>query len=547
MVELGSDQVTIGNNLNEFMVKIFALKNPTIYFHNLAFDISFIYDWLLRNGYEYDEERNSESFNAIISSDNKIYETTIIIKKFNKRYKKVTFRDSYKKLPFTVARIAKAYKLPMLKGNIDYKLQRPRNWVITPTERLYIENDVLIIAKALEIQFEQGLTKMTIGSDAMHTFKSMIPKSHFENMFPVLDSEVDDYIRKFYKGGFTYAMPKYRRRIMGKGLSFDVNSLYPSVMYDRWLPIKKPIYFKGKYKHDENYPLFIQSIRVDFKIKPDHIPTVQLKGTWSFINGVEYSTESNGEVILYLTSVDLKLFLDHYDCLSIEYLEGYKFQQAKGMFCDYIDKFMAIKENSTGAIRENAKLLLNNLYGKFATNPDVTGKYVTLKNDVVSYQLLDPKFRDPVYTAMGAFITAYAREKTIRTAQANYDRFMYADTDSIHLWGTETPDIEIHDSKLGYWGFEYMFSKSKYVRSKMYMEKIIIRSENKNFKPIGKYQLMKSYGYEMVVKGAGIPESQRLNATFENYDIGFKYVKLKPKRVKGGNILIEEVSEVKIS
>ena len=52
---------------------------------------------------------------------------------------------------------------------------------------------------------------------------------------------------------------------------------------------------------------------------------------------------------------------------------------------------------------------------------------------------------------MGCFITAYAREKTIRTSQAikdysiekyGKDLSCYSDTDSIHIIGKDIPNID---------------------------------------------------------------------------------------------------------
>ena len=84
----------------------------------------------------------------------------------------------------------------------------------------------------------------------------------------------------------------------------------------------------------------------------------------------------------------------------------------------------------------------------------------------------------------GCFITAYAREKTIRTSQAikdysiekyGIDKYIYSDTDSIHC----LLDIEemkqfcdIDDIKLGAWKHEASFTKGKFIRQKCYLEKI---------------------------------------------------------------------------
>ena len=60
---------------------------------------------------------------------------------------------------------------------------------------------------------------------------------------------------------------------------FDVNSLYPYVMYEKNLPFGIPLYFKGKYKENKTYNLFIQNLRCNFKLKKNYIPTIQLKNT----------------------------------------------------------------------------------------------------------------------------------------------------------------------------------------------------------------------------------------------------------------------------
>ena len=65
-----------------------------------------------------------------------------------------------------------------------------------------IKNDVLIVAKALKVLFNENLKKMTQGSNALHDFKEMLSKSKFEHYFPDLDYEVDKDLRKAYKRWF---------------------------------------------------------------------------------------------------------------------------------------------------------------------------------------------------------------------------------------------------------------------------------------------------------------------------------------------------------
>ena len=112
----------------------------------------------------------------------------------------------------------------------------------------YIKNDVLIVAQALNVLFKENLKKMTQGSNALNDFKNIISKRRFERYFPPLEKWADEDIRKAYKGGFTYLNPIYKEKDVEEGIVLDVNSLYPSVMYNSYLPYCRPIFFQGEYK-----------------------------------------------------------------------------------------------------------------------------------------------------------------------------------------------------------------------------------------------------------------------------------------------------------
>ena len=294
---------------------------------------------------------------------------------------------------------------------------------------------------------------------------------------------------------------------------------FNGVMYYEDMPCGVPIPFTGEYEQDEMYPLYIQKIKIDFEIKKDHIPTVQVKKSY-FYNDTEYLERSSGDVVLWVTNIDLDVIKEQYDILYIEYLGGWKFKKVNGIFRDYIDKFMAIKKTTKGAKRLLAKLLLNNLYGKFATNPNVTGKIPYLdEDDIVRYKLDEPEIKEPVYTALGVFITSYARAKTQRTAQALYHRFCYADTDSIHIVGEEIPtNIDVDDVELGKWALESTFERARFIRAKTYVEEYSDGTLN--------------------VKCAGMPQALKELVTYDNFLTGLKLEgKLLPKKYKGGVIL----------
>jgi hypothetical protein len=344
----------------------------------------------------------------------------------------------------------------------------------------------------------------------------------FRKWFPVLDIETDTMIRKSYKGGFTYLNPRYANLEI-KGVVFDVNSLYPSVMYYNPLPIGYPISYEGQYEFDEYYPLYIQHIRVGFILKQGYLPTIQVKNNFLFVS-TEYLESSKGEIIdLYLTNVDLELFLKHYDIQYIEYVSGVKFQSCINIFKEYIDKWYAVKNTEKGAKKEVAKLMLNSLYGKFATNPARLKKIPYLDEDeIVKFYESDVEYCEPIYTPIGCFITAWARFKTISSAQKVYDRFIYADTDSLHLEGFDIPtEIDIDQKRLGAWKHESTFIRGKFLRAKTYME---TDEDGKT-----------------LIKCAGMPKDCKALVTYDNFHIGEKFAgKLRPVKYKGG-IILEDV------
>ncbi|RZI37999.1 hypothetical protein EGT07_36435, partial [Herbaspirillum sp. HC18] len=130
-----------------------------------------------------------------------------------------------------------SFNFPIKKGSIDYEKPRPIGYQPTDDEWDYLKNDIQIMAMALKIMFDQGLTRMTRGSDALGDYKDWVKitygKSRFKQWFPVLSLGFDKDLRKAYKGGFTWVNKVFQGKNIGEGIVFDVNSLYPSQMYDR--------------------------------------------------------------------------------------------------------------------------------------------------------------------------------------------------------------------------------------------------------------------------------------------------------------------------
>ena len=529
--EIESGVITIGETLDAFIGKIkYNDEIEKVYFHNLKFDGEFILNWLFRNGFRFSENKTiyPGEFTTLISDMGTFYTIKV---NFDKNM--ITFVDSLKIIPLPVAKIPKAFGLQESKGSIDYSFLRPIGYKLTENEKDYIAHDVSIVAAALKQVFDGGLLKITQAANALDSYKKLVGKKNFERWFPALDS--DKWLRRSYKGGFTYADPRFQGKDIQTGSVYDVNSLYPSVMYKYPMPYGHPVWFDGKPKKDKIYPLYIVAFTCEFRLKPGMIPTIQLKHTMRF-SDTEYLTSSDGEdITLTLTSVDCDLFFKHYDVFDLEWIGGYKFMARDDMFRQYIDHWTEVKTAATlegnKGKRTMAKLMLNSLYGKFGMNPVARSKWPrwNADADMVQYHDGPDEIRKPLYVAVASFTTAYARRETITAAQANYGGFMYADTDSLHLLGEDMPsNIKVDAVELGAWKKEKVFSRARFIRAKTYIEEVVEMDGERLSAP------------KLEITCAGMPARCHDHVTFDNFHTGLRVPgKLQHKRVPGGVVLSE--------
>ena len=386
------DNVFIDLNINSFMEHMLNYTDDDldVYFHNLKFDGTFILSWLKENDMWHELSYDGEllslagrkakdyfryaydyAYTYCVSDLGQWYSITII---YDGKY--IMFKDSLKLLPFTVRQIGKSFKTKYQKLEMEYDGHDAPNQKLLPHEVDYIKNDVTIVAMALKKFFDEGLTKMTQASNAMYDYKKIITPKYFKEFYPELSIELDGEIRSSYRGGFTYLNPIYANKVVGEGIVLDVNSLYPSVMYEKPMPFGKPIFFSGRYTPDETYDLYIQRLACSFKVKKNMIPTIQLKGNLSFMPN-EYVEDTKGQIVtLTLTSVDLKLFLEHYEPTSpIEWGGGWKFRSITGLFTEYIDKWSGnkIKAKEEG---NHGLYLISKLFQK------LIDKYVAVRYNV---------------------------------------------------------------------------------------------------------------------------------------------------------------------
>ena len=358
-------------------------------------------------------------------------------------------------------------------------------------------------------------------------------------------------------------------------------------------PIGEPTFWKGNYIPQDaitGCKYFFVRIKTRFYLKKGKLPFIQIKNTLKYKSTEALETSDiydsrtgkyyreymdfDGSikpaiVELTLTMTDYALILEHYDLEDFEILDGCYFNSAIGIFDRYIEKYKKIKLEGKGAVRELAKLFLNNLYGKLATNTDSSFKVAYVKEDKsVGFYTVTADDKKPVYIPAGSAVTSYARNFTIRAAQKNYhgaDKrgFVYADTDSIHcdLTPDELVGIKVHEKNFCCWKLESCWDVGWFVRQKTYIEHIT----KENLSPIETpFYSVKCAGMpdkckELFLKSmAGyIPsdddeytedELEFLTTKREltDFTVGLKVPgKLMPKRIRGGILLVDTFYEMR--
>lgn len=621
-VELGTENVTIQTSIDawfKYICDLAVYDNLVVYFHNLKFDGNFIL-WHLMYKTDFEVAATEISDGSIIWDDRRKlrgHTFTYSVGRLGQWYNiviktnghTIEIRDSLKLLPFALKKIGNDFKTKHQKLSIEYEGERHAGGNITPEERQYIANDVLVIKEALEIMYQQGHTKLTIGSCCMSEYKTIVQHefADFRNMFPAMDtfaideqtygeSNADSYIRHAYRGGWCYLVHGKENQIFHHGTTADVNSLYPSVMSSESgsvYPYGKPTFWTGDKipeiltsAFSASYYYFVK-IRTRFKLKEGYLPFIQIKGNPCYkgtecletsdiyYNGKYYDhyIDKSGQpqaayVTLTLTCTDWELMKEHYDLIDCTVLSGCYFKAHAGFFDEYIDKYRKIKETSKGAQRQIAKLFLNNLYGKMATSTDSSFKFASTADDeILHFQNIVENEKEAIYIPIGAAITSYARNFTIRAAQQNYygkDKagFIYADTDSLHmnLPPEEVKGIKVHPTAFCCWKLESCWDDAIFIRQKTYAEHVT----HEDLEPVDnpyweikcaglpdhcKQLFMASIGEITLPTDKLSPEEIdfiHTPRTITDFHDGLKIPgKLVPRRIKGGVVLERTTFELR--
>jgi len=356
--------------IREFLTFILRHKyrGLTIYAHNGGrFDFNFIMEILKDMPYKFEMIFQGSRCLMI-----KIYQREYIDRNGKRHSDVIKLCDSVGLLRFRLDDLTKDFDVLHKKLNFMDKQENERDYEYL--YRLYKENDerfhdylmhdVLGLHEVLTkfdnlLKNNNGLLGLTIASTSMKTFQ----KGYLKKDLIMSDRTLNDEMKLAYYGGRTEIFRMYLPE--DKYRCYDINSLYPYVMFNNSFPIGKPKIVKNVDKKTIQEYMGITECKV-ITPKELYLPVLPFKMKMGNHNKLIFPL---GKMEGYWDNHQLRKAIEL----------GYKVIPKKGfifesdyLFKDYVKNFYELKKNSKSGTPSYilAKLLLNALYGKFAQGQD---------------------------------------------------------------------------------------------------------------------------------------------------------------------------------
>ena len=461
-------------------------KNVCIYIYNLSFEWSFLLPVLLEHGFKAVDRLNDNSEKEFSSVTTKSVSSVWDIEiKFSKKHGKIILKDLAKIYGGGLSKVAKSFNLETQKGEIDYRLNRLHNYTITQEEKEYCFKDTRIIIEILQ-KLTEDKDFWNISSIASYSMKNLLkegfpktfkPYKEFRKMYPELDQEETDFLRKGVEGGITYATPKYQfKDIKAKVYHIDIHQAHPFSAWKHLYPYGKGEYFTGEPPKGK-----ISACRIRIGYDGVYLHSI-IK-----LIGMDYIEDFE----LVVWNFEIPTMIKCYKNLRIKYIDGYAYKMRFLPWRHYYEnnyrKRLIAKKNHDDFNTLRYKLLNNSSYGKLLEKPhnDI------MLNCINSLGLIDSIVRMKegkdikvnakyTYLPVGSSIPARTRVYLVETAlKFGWEKILYFDTDSIFiLWDEDvekiwqSPAINKEDF-LGGWALEETIGRCQFTAPKRYKTQLL--------------------------------------------------------------------------
>lgn len=478
-----NNEIVVGRTLIEWLLTLNKLyeyydlneeKRLLIYVHNLSYDFTYFYQFLLGT-YGEPEILAVKAHKILIA-----------------RFGGLEFRCSYllSNMSLALWGIKLNSTVRKMVGAIDYEAQHYPDEELTQEDWDYMANDVLSLKENVyrEMLFYNdncsSIPYTSTGYVRRDTRKACQKDKTYRPWFRETRLDAEIYLRhvEAFAGGLTHG----NRHLGGKTIKGvghdDAKSHYPSQQQLRYFPAGPWLHYY-KYSVDgqlSDYTFkklineqccLITIMFNNLKIKP-HVtcPCVskhKISNFWDvdFRNDMNKKGTDNGKVLyaygnvmLTVTELDLYWIFRQYDTDGYLVVDLWTSERGrmKQPILDTVNSYFKNKETlPDGQLRDKSKNKLNGIYGMTATNPvrqEVTFNYDTLEwieepakgldelqGELDKYYRSRNNFNNYSY---GVYTTAWARYTLLTYIEdvIGYENFVYADTDSAFY--IKKPEIE---------------------------------------------------------------------------------------------------------
>lgn len=493
-------------------------KKCYIYFHNLgSFDGVFI----LKTMVKYKEK--DDIYECLIRN-NRIYKI---------KYNKITFLDSMLLINESLDNISKNL-LKKRKEEIDYNIFKDYKSCIENKNKIikYMLKDVkllyeiiITVKKRIFKLFNINITKnITIPSIGLNIYRK-----NYINDYEIINTKdyLYDYIKNSYHGGLTnIILPK-----IDEGYIYDINSLYPYVMKEKYMPTGQYKFIYKDFKDISEYFGFIECkiyIPKDIDIPP---LTTKIEGTL---------IQPTGKIKGVFFSEEIKNALK-YGCKIIDIYKVCNFEKKEIIFKEFIqDMYNNRLDSDNKTDNMLYKLIMNSLYGRLGMNNEYTktefveeddqwlyeviydvdsvieNKIITYKTNNVNLRLIKDNYKYMAFSKdklkkikneinkidkkvdvtmsavhIASAVASYARIELINHMNEhlkNGGKIYYYDTDSIHT-DISLKENLINSKEIGKFKLECKIKEGYYLSPKIYGIKTDKGDEILKFKGIPKKEI----------------------------------------------------------
>ena len=397
-----------------------------------------------------------------------------------------------------------------------------------------------------------------------------IYKTHFmpENTIYQLSGLPEFNIRKSYSGGAVDVYIPHNikgalitnNKVRQTLYSYDVNSLYPTIMANINMPIGKPIAFQGDIRKVDPDAYGFFYCKITTKEFMQH-PILQRR--IKTINGMR-TVAGLGSWDGWLFSYEMDNAMKY--GYTFEIIKGYQFEKGN-IFKDYVETLYNLRMNypKTHPMNPVAKFLMNALYGKFGMKNELTEVEIFNCSTPAGQELFNDKFNSwaeslidqitigdhkilvrntlnaykydetnelshhmdnfhgmETNIAIASAVTAGARVFMSHFKNNKHFKLYYSDTDSIII-DCELP-AEFIGNNLGQFKLEYIIKRAVFLAPKVY-----------GFIDVNENQIIKIKGVNNIDISLGELELLLIQDSTKEFK-QFKWF----KEVLQGNITIKE-------